>query len=67
MKKIRRDKPFGVVIHIYLEISQEYSLGSYLYFKQANMSCFSFYLFSFFFCNIGEQEGGTGPAWGRGW
>jgi hypothetical protein len=30
------------------------------------MSCFSFYLFSFFFYEIREQEDGTGPAQG-GW
>jgi hypothetical protein len=26
------------------------------------MSCFSFYLFSFFFYKIGEQEGGISPT-----
>jgi hypothetical protein len=33
------------------------------------MSCFSFYLFSFFFYKIREQEGRTGPALpsGEGW
>jgi hypothetical protein len=30
------------------------------------MSCFSFYLFSFLFCKIREQKGGTGPAQGEG-
>jgi hypothetical protein len=29
-----------------------------------NMSCFSFYLFSFSFYKIGEQEDGTSPAQG---
>jgi hypothetical protein len=29
------------------------------------MSCFSFYLFSFFFYKIREQEGRTGPIQGR--
>jgi hypothetical protein len=37
------------------------SLCSYLYLKQAKMSCFSAYLFSSFFCKIGEHEGRTGP------
>jgi hypothetical protein len=46
MKKIRGDEPFGVIIHIYIEISQVNSLCSYLYHKNAKMSCFSFYLLS---------------------
>jgi hypothetical protein len=33
MKKIRGDKPIGVIIQTYLEISQENSLCSYLYLK----------------------------------
>jgi hypothetical protein len=36
---------------------KETPLYRYLHFKQAKISCFSFYLFSFFFYNIGEQEG----------
>jgi hypothetical protein len=61
MKKIRRDKPFGIIIHLYMEISQGISLCSFLYLKQAKMSCFSF-----FFHKIREQEGGIGPAQGGG-
>jgi hypothetical protein len=38
MKKIRGDKPVGVIIHTYMEISQGNSLYSYLYLKQAKMS-----------------------------
>jgi hypothetical protein len=34
MKKIRGNKPVGVIMHMYMEISQGYSLGSYLYLKQ---------------------------------
>jgi hypothetical protein len=65
MKKIRGDKLFGVIVHIYVEISQGNSLCSYIYLKQAKMSCFFlFYLLSFFFYKIGEQEGGTSPAQG---
>jgi hypothetical protein len=45
-----------------MEISQGNSLCSHLYLKQAKMSCFSFYLFSFFFFKIREQEGRIGPA-----
>jgi hypothetical protein len=56
MKKIRRDKPIGAIIHIYMEIPQgRNSLCSYLYLKQAKMSCFLFYLSSFFFYKIGER------------
>jgi hypothetical protein len=44
------------------EMSQGNSLYSYLYLKQAKMSCFSFYLFSFSFYKIDEQDGGTSPA-----
>jgi hypothetical protein len=33
MKKIRGDKPIGVIIHVYMEISQGNSLCSYLYLK----------------------------------
>jgi hypothetical protein len=62
MKKIRGDKPNRVTIHLYMEITQGNSLCSYLYLKQAKMSCFSFYLFSFIFYKIGDQEGETSPA-----
>jgi hypothetical protein len=61
MKKIRGDKPIGVIICTYMEISQGSSLCSYLYLKQAKMSCFSF-----IFYKIGEQEGITVPTSGRG-
>jgi hypothetical protein len=46
MKKIRGNKPIGVIIYTYMEIPQGNSLCSYLYLKQTKMSCFSFYLFS---------------------
>jgi hypothetical protein len=57
MKKIRGDKPPGVVIHTYMEISHRNTLCNYLYLKQAKMSCFTFIFFSFFFYKIREQEG----------
>jgi hypothetical protein len=60
MKKIRGNKLTGAIIHIYMEISQGNFLCSYLYLKQAKMSCFPFHLFSFFFYKT-EQKGGTGP------
>jgi hypothetical protein len=68
MRKIRGDKPIGVIVHIYIEVSQGNSLCRYLYLKQTKMSCFPFNLLSFAFYKVGEQEGGTGPGWqGRGW
>jgi hypothetical protein len=36
------------------------------YFKLAKSSCFSFYLLSFFFYKIGQQEGATGSLGLRG-
>jgi hypothetical protein len=48
MKKIRGGKPIGVIIHIYMEISQGNTLYRYLYLKHTKMSCFSLYLLSFF-------------------
>jgi hypothetical protein len=33
MNKIRRDEPSGVIIHMYMEISQGISLCTYLYLK----------------------------------
>jgi hypothetical protein len=54
MKKIRVDKPFGVIVHIYMEISQGNSLCSYLY--PNKQKC------HFFIYKIREQEGRTGPA-----
>jgi hypothetical protein len=68
MKKRRRTKS-GYKTYIHGN-TQENSLCSYLYIKEAKTSCFSF-----FFYKIGEQEGGTGPwggagfqgKWGDGW
>jgi hypothetical protein len=66
MKKIKRDKPIGILIHVYMEISQGIYLCSYLYLKQEKMSCISFSLFSFFFYKIREQDGRTCIARGEG-
>jgi hypothetical protein len=47
MKKIRGDKPIGVKIHMYMEISQGNFLCSYLYLKlKSHGFCFIFSLFS---------------------
>jgi hypothetical protein len=58
MKKNRENEPIRFTIHLHVKISQENSLDSYLYLKQAKMSFFKF--FYFFFYKIGEQEGKTG-------
>jgi hypothetical protein len=55
MKKIRGDKPIGVIIHIYMNTSQGNYLCGHLYPKQAKLLFFSSSLYK-----IGEQEGGTG-------
>jgi hypothetical protein len=56
MRKIKRDKPIGVIIHTYMEISQGNSPCSYIYLKKAKMSSslFIFYLFS----SINQRTGG---------
>jgi hypothetical protein len=63
MKKNRGDEPIGVIMHIFMEMSQGNSLCSYMYLKQTKLSCFSFHLFFFFLYKIREQEGRTGGAW----
>jgi hypothetical protein len=63
MKKIRRYKLIGVIIHTYMEISQGNSLCSFLYLKQPKMSYFLFYFF-FYFYKIREQEGEASLAQG---
>jgi hypothetical protein len=49
-----------------VKLSQGNSLCRFHYLKQAKMPPFSVYLLSFFFYNIGEEEGGTVPAWSWG-
>jgi hypothetical protein len=63
MKKIRGDKPVGIVIHIYREISQGNSLCSYLRKLKCCSICFIFS--SFVFYKIRKQESRTGPSRGR--
>jgi hypothetical protein len=64
VKRTGRHEPVGVVIHICMETTQGNYLCSYLYFKLAKISCFSFYLLSFFFYKIGIQEGRIGSGVG---
>jgi hypothetical protein len=59
VKRTRGNEPVGVIINIYMEISQGNSPCNFLYLKQAKMS-----FFSFFFYKIGVQEGRTGPFQG---
>jgi hypothetical protein len=60
VKRSGRDEPIWVVIHIY---AWKKTQGISLYLKLAKTPCFSYYLLSFFFYKIREQEGGTGFAW----
>jgi hypothetical protein len=54
MKKIRGDKPSGLIIHTDMEISQGNSLCSYLYLK---LKCHVFYIiFSLFYSRILEKK-----------
>jgi hypothetical protein len=46
MKRIRGDKPVGVITHIYMEMSQGNSLYSCLYPKLSHVFHFVFSLFS---------------------
>jgi hypothetical protein len=55
-EKIRGDEPIWVIIYIYMEMYQLYTLYSDP--KQTKMS--------FFFYKNKEQEGKTGSAWGVG-
>jgi hypothetical protein len=64
MKKIRGDKPIGVIIHIYMEISQENSRVASFFSNKLKCHVFHF-LFSFSFYKIREQEGGAGSAQGE--
>jgi hypothetical protein len=50
-----------------MEATLRISLYSYLYPKLAKMLCLSYYLLSFFFNKIIEEEGRTGSSWGWGW
>jgi hypothetical protein len=62
MKKIKGDKPVGVIIYTYMEISQGNSLCSFLYLK---IKC---HVFCFIFSPTkSEQEGGTNPTQWGGW
>jgi hypothetical protein len=63
IEKIRGDEPNEVLIHVNMEISQGNSLCIYLSLTRKK-SCFSFALFFFFFCKIGEQDRRTGILWG---
>jgi hypothetical protein len=57
-------KSTGVIILIIEGNITRNSLCNYLYLKQAKMSCFSFYHFSFLFYKIGEVEGRINPLRG---
>jgi hypothetical protein len=64
-KRIRDNKPIGVIVHIYMEIAQVISLYSYPYLKLVETSGFSFFFFFFLLHNL-RTEGRIGPAKGVG-
>jgi hypothetical protein len=77
MKKIRGEKPSGVIIHMHMEISQGNSLCVYLYVKlKCHVFHFIFSLFSFTKSENRRAEqalprgvpgnSGRGRYWGRG-
>jgi hypothetical protein len=55
MKNNRGDEPVGVIIHIYMEISQGNSLRGYIYLKQAKM-LFFFLFFLFLFSSTKSEN-----------
>jgi hypothetical protein len=62
MKKIRGDKPSGVIIHTYMKISQGNSMCTYLYLK---LKCHTF----IFFLLQNQRTGGWNRSclgWGKG-
>jgi hypothetical protein len=63
VKRSGRDEPIQVVIHMCMEAVLGISLCSYLYLKLAKMLCLSYYLLSFLFFKIGEEECRIGSAW----
>jgi hypothetical protein len=56
VKRTGRGESVGIVIHICMGTTRGNALCSYLYLKLAKPSCFSFYLFYFFFYKIREQD-----------
>jgi hypothetical protein len=63
VKRSGTDEPMWVVIHICMKATLGISLYSSPYLKLAKTLRFSYYLLSFLFNKIEEQEGGTGSAW----
>jgi hypothetical protein len=62
VKRVGKDEPKWVVIHMCVEAMLGISLYSYLYLKLAKMLCLSYYLLCFLFNKIREQEDRTGSA-----
>jgi hypothetical protein len=63
VKRAGRDEPIWAAMHKCMEPMLGISLYSCLYLKLAKMPYLSYYLLSFLFNKIREQEGGTGSAW----
>jgi hypothetical protein len=62
VKRLDRNEPIRVVIHMCMEAMLGISRYSHLYLKLGKMLCLSYYLLCFLFNKI-VQEGRTGSAW----
>jgi hypothetical protein len=67
MKKIRGDKPIGVIIHTYIHGNITRKLPVYYLYLKLKCHVFLFYLFPFFSFKIRQQEDRTSLAQGEGW
>jgi hypothetical protein len=65
VKRSGRDKPIGIIIHMYMEAMLGISLYSYLYLKLAKTLCLSYYCLCLLFNKTGEK-GRTDSAWKQG-
>jgi hypothetical protein len=56
VKRIGRDEPVGVIIHISMETTEGNSLCSFLYFKLEKTSCFFFIFYVFSSTKLGSKR-----------
>jgi hypothetical protein len=67
MKRIREDETIGVIIHIYMEMSQGNALCSYPHLKQTKMSWVLFSLFFFSSTKLEHMRAEKVLPSGEGW
>jgi hypothetical protein len=67
MKKNRGHEPVVVIIHIFMEMSQENLLCSYLYLKQAKLSFFFFFSSTKSETRRENRQNGVGRVVSSGW